>query len=225
MKILLSLDFGPVFKYINTFLNGVLGTLGFSVATIVIGSILGFLLCLVRISKFKPISLLAQGYIGIIRGTPMLIQLFIFAYGIPMFFGIDIDLTIAGIIALGLNSTAYVAEIFRAGIQAVDPGQMEGCRAMGYSYNFAMWKIVFPQAVKNILPSLGNEFVTIVKESSIISVIGLTDITRASDLAKAGTARVLESLLFAAVLYLIITTVLSYLIKLLERKLNAYAKK
>lgn len=225
MKILASLDFGPVFNYFNTFMEGVLGTLGFSIATIVIGSCLGFLMCLARISTFKPLALLAQGYIAIIRGTPMLIQLFIFAYGIPTFLNVSIDLTLAGIIALGLNSTAYVAEIFRAGIQAVDIGQMEGCRAMGYSYSFAMWKVIFPQAVKNILPSLGNEFVTIVKESSIISVIGLLDITRASDLAKAGTLKVLETLLFAALLYLIITSVLSYFIKLLERKLNAYVKK
>ena len=225
MKILVSLDFGPVLKYFNTFMNGVLGTLGFSIATIIIGSCLGFIMCLARISKFKPLALLAQGYIAIIRGTPMLIQLFIFAYGIPTFFNISIDLSLAGVIALGLNSTAYVAEIFRAGIQAVDVGQMEGCRAMGYSYSFTMWKVIFPQAVKNILPSLGNEFVTIVKESSIISVIGLLDITRASDLAKVGTLKVLETLLFAALLYLIITSILSYFIRLLERKLNAYGEK
>lgn len=226
MKFLESLDFEPVFDYIPLFFEGILGTIGFAIATICIGTILGFLLSLARISKLKVLNYPAKAYIAIIRGTPLLIQLYIFAYGLPLLFPqLNLGKTMAGILALGLNSTAYVAEIFRSGIQAVDLGQSEAARSMGFSYGFTMRKIVFPQAVKNILPSIGNEFVTIVKESSVVSILGILDITRVSDLIKASTLKVLEPLLFAALLYFVITYSLSALIKVLERKLSVYGNK
>lgn len=140
-----------------------------------------------------------------------MIQLYIFAYGIPTLFpSLNIGIYTSGVIALGLNSTAYVAEIYRRGIQAVDPGQMEAARSMGFSRSFAMRKIVFPQAFKNIIPAIGNEFVTVVKESSVVSILGIYDITRVSDLVKASTLKVFESLIIAALLYFMITTILTY---------------
>lgn len=221
-----GLDFKPVLKYLPQFAKGALGTIGFALATIIFGSILGFFLCLAHMSKHKLLKYPAKFYIQVVRGTPLLIQLYIFAFGIPMLFpSLNIGVVMAGILALGLNSTAYVAEIFRAGIESVDPGQMEAARSMGFSSRFSMWKIVFPQAIRNIIPSIGNEFITIVKESSVVSIIGIYDITRVSDLVKASTLKVFEALIVAAVMYLVITTILSKLIKYAERRLTEYAKR
>ncbi len=217
------LDFNPVFKATGQFMQGVLITLGFALATIVIGTLLGFLLCLCRISKSKVLSSISAFYISVVRGTPLLIQLYILAYGIPMLLSVNISIYISGILALGLNSSAYVAEIFRSGIQSVDSGQIEGSRSLGFSYSYTIKNVVFPQALKNILPAIGNEFVTIVKESSVVSLIGIADITRVADIVKADTLKVFEALIYAAVLYYVITTSLTFLICFGERKLNKYA--
>jgi polar amino acid transport system permease protein len=220
-----SLDFGPVFQYTTRFMWGVLITLSFAVGTVFFGVILGFLISLMRLSKNKILVGISSFYISFLRGTPLLIQLYILAYGIPMLLGVNMSIYVSGLIALSLNSSAYVAEIFRSGIQAVDPGQIEGARSLGLSSSYTMRHIVFPQALKNILPAIGNELVTVVKESSVVSLIGINDITRIADIVKADTLKVFEALIYAAVLYYIITTVLSGLIHLGERKLGKYAAK
>lgn len=223
------MDFGPVFNYFNQFLYGVGMTIGLSVASIIIGSVLGFLMCLGRISKHKWLNIPAKVYISVVRGTPTLIQLYIFAFGIPMLIktlfssSFSVDFIVSGILTLGLNSTAYSAEIFRSGIQAVDVGQFEASTSMGFSYNYTMRKIIFPQAFRNILPSIGNEFITVVKESSIVSVLGIFDITGISNIVKANTLKVFETLILAAGLYFLITFTLSKLINLMEKKINVYA--
>jgi His/Glu/Gln/Arg/opine family amino acid ABC transporter permease subunit len=220
-----TLDFGPVLNATTEFMWGVLVTLGFSLGTVFFGTILGFAVSMGKLSRNKVISAIASFYISFLRGTPLLIQLYILAYGIPILFGFNINIYISGLIALSLNSSAYVAEIFRSGIQAVDPGQIEGARSIGLSSKYTMRHIIFPQALKNILPAIGNELVTVVKESSVVSLIGIGDITRFADLVKADTLKVFEALIYAALLYYIITTILSQLIKLGERKLNKYAAK
>ncbi|MCI2110871.1 MAG: amino acid ABC transporter permease [Bacilli bacterium] len=223
------MDFGPVFRYFNQFLYGVGMTIGLSAASIFIGATLGFLMCLARMSRHKWLNMPAKAYISVVRGTPTLIQLYIFAFGIPMLLqtifmrSITIDFTVSGIIALGLNSTAYSAEIYRSGVQAVDVGQFEAATSMGFSYRYTMRKIIFPQAFRNILPSIGGEFITVVKESSIVSVLGIYDITGVANIVKANTLKVFETLILAAGLYFAITFTLSKLINLLEKRFNVYA--
>lgn len=222
--VLASLNFYPVLEFFPNFMRGVATTIVFSITTILIGAVFGFGMALLRMSRNKALSSIANFYISFVRGTPLLIQLYIFAYGIPTLFpSLNIGIYTSGVIALGLNSTAYVAEIYRSGIQAVDPGQMEAARSMGFSRSFAMRKIVFPQAFKNIIPAIGNEFVTVVKESSVVSILGIYDITRVSDLVKASTLKVFESLIIAALLYFIITTILTYFVNKIEKRLNVYA--
>ena len=220
-----TLDFGPVLNATIEFMWGVLVTLGFSLGTVIFGTILGFAVSMGKLSRNKVISAIASFYISFLRGTPLLIQLYILAQGIPILFSVNINIYISGLIALSLNSSAYVAEIFRSGIQAVDQGQIEGARSIGLSSKYTMRHIIFPQALKNILPAIGNELVTVVKESSVVSLIGIGDITRVADLVKADTLKVFEALIYAALLYYIITTVLSQLIRIGERKLNKYAAK
>lgn len=220
---LATIDFAPVFEFLPLFGKGVLITLGFALFTIVVGTILGFLLFLLRNSRSKVLSAIAKAYISVIRGTPLLVQLFLFAYGLPTLIpGFNLGVYFSGLLALALNSSAYVAEIIRSGVQAVDGGQMEAAQALGFSRRYTMWKIIFPQAIKNVIPSLGNEFVTIVKESSIVSVIGIADITRASELVRASTLRVFEAILFAALLYFIITSSLTFLIQKVEKRMMKY---
>lgn len=218
-----QLDFGPVLKATGEFMQGVGITLLFSLGTVFFGTLLGFIINLGHMSKHKPLAWLCGFYVSLIRGTPLLIQLYILAYGIPILMGVNVNIFISGLVGLSLNSSAYVAEIFRSGIQAVDPGQNEAARSLGLSSSYTMKHIIFPQALKNILPAIGNEFVTVVKESSVVSIIGIADITRVADLVKASTLKVFEALIYAALLYYVITSVLSWLIRLGEKRLNKYA--
>ena len=220
-----TIDFSPIWEFLPNFGQGVLITLLFAFVTIIGGTILGFFLFLLRQSPVRLFSYVAKGYIAMIRGTPLLIQLYLIAYGLPRIIpGMNLGVFVSGLIALALNSSAYVAEIIRSGVQAVDAGQFEAARALGFSRSFTMWRIIFPQAIKHVIPSLGNEFVTIVKESSIVSILGIYDITRVADLVKASTFKVFEALVFAALLYFVITTTLSYFIHLFEKKVSVYAR-
>ena len=133
-------------------------------------------IALMKLSKFKPLSWLASIYIEFLRGTPMLVQVFIVFFGTTAALGLDVSALICGTIALVINSSAYIAEIIRAGINAVDKGQTEAARSLGLNYSQTMKFVVMPQAIKNILPALGNEFVTLIKESSIVSTIGVGEI-------------------------------------------------
>lgn len=214
-----ELDFTPVIEAFPRFMKGAGITLLFGLCSVLLGSILGFIVNLGNLSKYKWVRGITKFYISIFRGTPALIQLYMCFYGIPLLLGININAYVAGIAALSLNSSAYVAEIFRSGIQSIDIGQNEASRAMGFSSSYTLWKIVFPQALKNILPAIGNEFVSLIKESSIISLIGIVDITKVSDQIKASDYTVFEALIMAALIYYIITTVLTFLIRLLEKHL------
>src|SRR5690606_17635333 len=167
--------------------------------------------------------------IEVIRGTPLLVQIFIIYYGLPLigiklpsisFLGSGGEEFISGIIALSINSGAYVAEIIRSGIQAVDKGQMEAARSLGMPYNMAMKHIIIPQAFKNILPALGNEFIVIIKESSIVSVIGIHELMYNANTVRGNTFRPLEPLIVAAVIYFILTFTLSKLLGIAERRMK-----
>lgn len=217
----MGLDFSILQDYIGLFLQGLGMTLLISLITVLFGTIIGTPLALIRLSKSKVISIIATSYIEIIRGTPLLLQLYIFAYGIPLAFPfIRFSPFVAGIIALALNSSAYVAEIVRSGIQSIDKGQLEAAKSLGLSYALSMRKVIIPQAIKNVLPSLGNEFVTVVKESSIVSIVGIADLMKVTNTISSQKFRLFEALLFAALLYFIVTFTISKLVNYIERKLS-----
>lgn len=207
-------------KYMSYFQTGLKYTLGLSFISVFIGIAIGSLIALMKLSKNKIIKALATVYIELVRGTPLITQLFIVYFGSYVLFGIDMNPFIAGIIAVSLNSGAYVAEIIRSGIQSIDKGQMEAGRSLGMSQSMTMKEIVVPQAVKNILPALCNEFITVIKETSIVSVIGVTDIMYNVNIVRGISFRPLEPLLIAAVIYFLLTFGLSKAVNILEGKLK-----
>ena len=217
-----------VVRYSNFFLEGVRNTLIIAFFTVLLGTILGTVMAMARMSRIKPLKWIATAYIEFFRGTPLMVQLMFIFYGLPMIgvkfpeinFIPDFDRFAAGIVAMSLNSCAYVAEIIRSGIQAVDKGQMEAARSLGFRHKQAMALVILPQAVRNILPALGNEFVTIIKESSIVSVIGIADLMYRAKGVIAKTYNSLECLAVAAIIYFILTFVGGRLISLMERKMS-----
>lgn len=214
------MDFSFLSKYYMYFLNGTKMTLFLALLTVLIGTFLGIMLALMKLSNSKILKFVSSIYIEFIRGTPLLVQVFIFYFGIPSLLGIDIPEIPAAIIALAINSGAYVAEIIRAGIQAVDKGQMEAARSLGMKPSLSMIHVIIPQALKNVLPALGNEFITVIKESSIVSVIGISELTRASDIVRGVTYKSFEPLLVIAFIYFILTFTLSKLLGIAERRMK-----
>lgn len=210
------MNFEFLLKYYPFFLEGIKVTLLLALLTIIFGSILGLLLCILKISKFKILRGIASIYIEIIRGTPLIVQLIIIHYG----FKINMTEITSATLALSLNSAAYIAEIIRAGISSVNNGQMEAARSLGMNHFTSMKLIIIPQAIKNILPALANEFVVLIKESAIVSYIGLADIMYKANQIRSLTYLTLEPLLVAALIYFVITFTLSKFIHYFERKLN-----
>lgn len=198
--------------YQNAYFTTIMLTFG----GISIGVILGFVLAFLKFLDIKILSFIIDEYIDIIRGTPVLLQLMIFAFVILATLS---DNFYAAIIALGLNSSSYVAEIVRSGINSVDRGQMEAARAMGLSYSASMRLIIFPQAIKNILPALANEFISLFKETSVVGLIGIFDLTMQSKSLQA-TLFTPEPILFAGVVYYANVKIFSVIAKLLENRLN-----
>ncbi len=215
-------------KYYSFFLEGVQNTLIIAVFTVLIGTVLGVLMATARLSNVPPLKWLATAYIEFFRGTPLMVQLMFIFYGLPMIgvtfpdvpFIENFQRFAAGIVALSLNSCAYVAEVIRSGIQAVDIGQMEAARSLGFKKSQSMRMVILPQAIRNILPALGNEFITVIKESSIVSVIGIADLMYRTNGVKAKNYKTLECLFIAAVIYFILTFVSSRLISLMERRMR-----
>lgn len=229
------------------FLNGARTTLLLSLATVLIGVVVGVFLAILRLSKFypfkflerfglgraakfNPLSFLSAAYIEFVRGTPLMVQIFFIFYALPQLgirfpnipgIGFDFPRFASGILALSLNSGAYIAEIVRAGIQAVDKGQSEASRSLGMTGMQTMRYIVLPQAFRNILPALGNEFVTLIKESSIVMVIGITELMFNTSQVYSSSYRYFESLIVCAVIYFVMTFTTSRLMGLLERRMRA----
>lgn len=200
------------------YLRGMGITLEVSFFAAVVGLMLGMLLAMMRLSGVKPLQKIAGVYIGIIRGTPMLLQVLIINFGI--FGSIAIDRVIIGVIACGLNSAAYVSEIIRSGILSVEKGQTEAGRSLGLSNWQTMRLIVFPQALKTALPALCNEFITLIKETSILAYIALTELTKAGDYIRSKTYSAFTPYIVSGILYLVVTGVLTKLLSKLERRLR-----
>ena len=220
-----NLSFKFLEKYYPVFIEGIKFTLLVSLLAVVFGVIFGTILCFMKRSKLRvlriPIpKIIASIYIEFVRGTPLLLQIFIVYFGLNTF-GFKFSPITACVIALSLNSGAYVAEIIRSGIDAVAKGQLEAARSLGMTQSKAMQYIILPHAIKNILPAIGNEFVTIIKESSMASSIGVAEITYAGKLVTGATYRNFEPLIVAAVCYFILTFTLGRLMAYVERRFKA----
>ncbi len=205
------------------FLEGIKNTIIIAFFAGIIGVIIGIIIAIVKnyhekTNKLKILNFLALCYVNIIRGTPTILQLMIIYYVI--FASVEINIVFVGILAFGINSGAYVSEIIRAGINSIDKGQIEAGSSLGLNYPQIMRYIIMPQAIKNILPALGNEFITLVKETSVGAYIGIIELTKASDIVASRTYEYFFPLIIAAIIYLIITLSLSKLISIMERKLN-----
>ncbi|KRM04058.1 MAG: amino acid ABC transporter permease [Liquorilactobacillus ghanensis] len=220
--------FGFLKQYYPVFIEGTAQTILISIIGILIGILLGLVFVLMRQSKLKVLEYLARIYIAIVRGTPAMIQVMLIYYtlskviSVPQiqFLGSGLDRVIPGSIALGINSGAYTAEIFRSGIISISRGQTEAGLSLGLSEKTTMFSIVLPQAVRNILPALGNEFISLVKESSVLFYIGVQEVT-AQALGVGGTLyNFVPPLIVAAIIYFVLTFILSQLMQLAEKKMG-----
>ena len=217
-----------VLRYYNFFLEGVRNTLIIAFFAVLLGTLLGTLMAMARMSRIKPLKWIATAYIEFFRGTPLMVQLMFIFYGLPMIgvtfpsvsFIPDFDRFAAGIVAMSLNSCAYVAEIIRSGIMSIDKGQFEAGRSLGLSYLQTMVYIILPQAFKNVLPALGNEFIVLLKETSVSGYIALQDLTKAGDIIRSQTYTAFMPLIAVAVIYLAVVMLFSFLLGKLERRLK-----
>lgn len=227
------MNFSFLNRYWSFYLIGAKNTILLALIAVVIGAALGLLLAICRISKSRILRFVSTAYVEFVRGTPLLVQLFIIYYGlqavgirfpdIPVMTAIlDINFSdfMSGVITMGLNSAAYVCEIFRSGIQSVDKGQMEAGRSLGLSYGQTLQKIIVPQAIRNVLPALGNEFVVVIKESSIVSIIGIADLMYKANTVRGNTFQPFEPLLVAALVYFLLTFTLSKLLAYVEKRMR-----
>lgn len=205
-------------RYGSVFLEGAWGTIWISFIVVLFGTLLGGLLALGKMNKNKILNSFINLYVEVIRGTPILLQLYFFTYGVSQFIPIDLSDVVWVIMALIINSSAYVAEVFRSGINAVNKGQFEAAESLGLSHSNMMRKIILPQAIKNILPALGNEFVTMIKETSLASIFFITSLMTAESIVSGRTSLKIESLIIVGAIYLMMTFPLSKLVQHYERK-------
>ena len=203
--------------------KGLQNTLIITFFSALLGILLGFLVAIIRSTyektgKCKILNSVCKVYLTVIRGTPMMVQLLIMCY--VVFGSYNLNKIVVAFLAFGFNSGAYVAEIVRSGIMSIDPGQMEAGRSLGFSYGKTMWYIILPQAFKNILPALANEFIVLLKETSVCGYIGLMDLTRGGDIIRSRTYEAFLPLIAVALIYLVIVMILTNLVGRLERRLR-----
>ena len=203
--------------------NGLKVTLTITFFALIIGVVLGFLVAIVRSTydktgKLKILNLICKVYLTVIRGTPVVVQLLIIYFII--FGSMDINKTLVAVMAFGFNSGAYVAEIFRSGIMSIDDGQFEAGRSLGFNYAQTMFYIIMPQAFKNVLPALGNEFIVLLKETSVSGYIALEDLTKGGDIIRSRTYDAFMPLIAVAVIYLVMVMIFTKLVNMLERRLR-----
>lgn len=215
-----SVIYDDRYKYI---FEGLFHTILIALFAVIIGIIIGTVIAIIRNNyevnkKFRVLNSISKMYVDIIRGTPVILQLMIIYYVI--FKSVNINILIVGVIAFGINSGAYVSEIIRAGINSIDKGQMEAGLSLGLKYSEVMRLIILPQAIRNILPALGNEFITLLKETSVGAYIGIVELTKASDIIASRTYDYFFPLIIIAMIYLIMTLGLSKLVNVMERRLN-----
>ena len=207
-------------KYYPVYLSGLWGTLWISAVTVLFGALLGVLVALMRMSRFKLLRGISKAYIEVLRGTPILLQLYFFWIGLPKLVPFELSDTQCIVAALAVNASAFISEIIRAGIGAVDKGQWEAARSIGLSESHVMTHVIFPQAVKNILPALCNEFISTVKGTSLASVFFVGELMTSFKTVQSATFLALQSLTIVGVIYFALNFVLSRLLGILERRLT-----
>ena len=209
--------------YLPYLLQGALVTVEIAVIGVIFGSILGILVGLGRVSRHPLFSQISRFYIWVVRGTPLLLQLFVIHFAIPSVIpALTMPPFVSACIALSINAAAYIAEIARGAIESIDKGQMEAARSLGLSSSQAMRRIIIPQAFRRMLPPLGNEFIALIKESSLVSTIALYDLLRTGQQIISTTYRYMEIFFLVGVIYLLLTTIMSYIVKKVEKKVGAY---
>jgi polar amino acid transport system permease protein/polar amino acid transport system substrate-binding protein len=214
-------DFIKLFiESLPSLLSGLTVTLKITALALVIATFLGLIFGLLAISNNKFLKLIARIYVDIIRGTPLIVQAFFIYFGLPTVFDFKINAFTAGVVAISINAGAYLVEIFRAGIMAVDKGQMEAARSLGLSYSKSMVKIILPQAVRKMIPAFINQFIISLKDTSILSVIGIRELTQSGEIIIATNYKALETWGMIGIMYFIIIMLLSYAARSVERRLT-----
>lgn len=204
-------------------IDGVIVTIKITFFAVILGILIGFVVGMIRSTyentgKLKVLNAVCKLYLTVIRGTPMVLQLLIIYYGI--FASVDIDKVLVAVLAFGINSGAYVAEIIRSGIMSIDQGQFEAGRSLGFNYTQTLYHIIMPQAVKNVLPALGNEFIVLLKETSVAGYISLQDLTMGGNIIRSITYAPFMPLVAVALIYLVLVMIFSHFVQKLERRLN-----
>jgi len=207
-------------KYDYVYLNGLVGTLWLSAITVVLGTLLGTLVAIMKLSKIWILEAITTIYIGILRGIPILLQLYFFWLILPKVVPFALSDTACIVIALIINASSYIAEVIRAGIQAVDKGQTEAAKSLGLSNRNMMRKVILPQAIKNILPALGNEYITTVKQTSLASVFFVAELMTSYKTVQAATFLAVPSLVITGLIYLVVTTILTSGLNIYERRMQ-----
>lgn len=213
----MNLDFTIILPYLNLFMSGLFITVKASLLAILLGLFIGVVVGSLRVVPVPFLRWIGAAYIYVIRGTPLLIQLFLIYFGLPSL-GLNLPAFLAGIIGLGINSGGYVGEIVRGGIEAVPKGQWEASQVLGLSYLQTMRRIVLPQAVRNMLPAFGNEFVTLIKESSLLSTLAITELTMAGQQVRSVTYASFETFLLVGAIYLCLTSATSFALGRVEKR-------
>jgi polar amino acid transport system permease protein len=219
------MTFGPIdIEFLLTILpllikKGALITIELTVAAIFFGTIIGLFVALMKISRFKLLATIGGIYTWVIRGVPLLVQLYILYYGLPSI-GIELDAKTAAIMGLSICGGAYIAEIIRAGIQSIDKGQMEAALSLGMSYGQAMRRIILPQAYRRLLPPMGNEFIALMKDTSLVSIISMVELLRTGALLNTTYFRPMEIYITVGLMYLTLTTIFIYVFNRLEKRLS-----
>ena len=207
-------------KYDYVYLNGLVGTLYLAAITVFVATLVGAIVAIMKLSKIKILNFATTIYIGVLRGTPILLQLYFFWLILPKIVPFKLSDTACIVVALIVNASSYVAEVIRAGIQAVDKGQTEAAKSLGLTNINTMRKIILPQAIKNILPALGNEYITMVKQTSLASVFFVQELMTSYKTVQSATFLAIPSLIIVGIFYLVVTAVLTKGLSMFERRLK-----
>jgi arginine/lysine/histidine transport system permease protein len=207
-------------KYDYVYLKGLMGTLWLAAITVLAATVIGTIIAIMKLSKIKILEWITSLYIGVLRGTPILLQLYFFWLILPKVLPLELSDTACIIIALIINASSYVAEVIRAGIQAVDKGQREAAKSLGLSDLNTMKRIILPQAIKNILPALGNEYISMVKQTSLASVFFVQELMTSYKTVQSATFLAVPSLIIVGLIYLVVTTILTRILSMFERSLK-----
>ena len=216
----MNFNFDLIVNSFPLLLLGAVITVKITAMSVALGIVIGLFAGIARICRVKPLRWISAVYVDFFRGTPLLVQIFLFYFAVPVITGQRIDPYVAAVGSCGINSGAYIAEIVRAGIQSIDEGQMEAGRSLGMTWTQTMRYIIVPQAMKRVIPPLGNEFIALLKDSSLVSVIGFEELTRRGQLIIAKTYASLEIWFSVAIIYLIMTLTISRLVAFLEKRYN-----